>query len=70
MFLRCNGAIVYQRHTNDAIIDSVFSIKGKNIDGMIVGWRNKPFPQWWVLNPLGRTGRFGLWGRVARKFRA
>ena len=29
---------------------------------MIVGWSNKPFPQWLVLNPLGRAGRFGLWG--------
>jgi hypothetical protein len=22
--------------------------KSKNIDGLTVGWSNKPFPQWWV----------------------
>ncbi len=27
---------------------SMFSKKGKNIDGMIVGWSNKPFLRWWV----------------------
>ena len=36
--------------------------KGKNIDGLTVGWSNKPFPQWLVLNPLGRAGRLGPWG--------
>ena len=41
---------------------SILFKKGKNIDGMTAGWSNKPFPQWWVLNPLGRAGRFGLWG--------
>lgn len=41
---------------------SILFKKGKNIDGLTIGWSNKPFPQWWGLNPLGRAGRFGLWG--------
>jgi hypothetical protein len=27
---------------------SILFKKGKNIDGMIVGWSNKPFLRWWV----------------------
>ena len=41
---------------------SILFKKGKNIDNMIVGWRNKPFPQWWVLTLSVGWGRFGPWG--------